>query len=381
MSKRDFTLFLIVSALLGITQSIDNSFINNFFNDNYHLSVSQRTLLEIPREFPGFAVVFVSTLLLSLGDIRIAAVANALAAFGILGLGFFSSELNIMVIWLLIYSMGMHLYLPLSNSIAMNLSDQANMGRRLGQVNGFNTLAFLLANLTFAIIFRNTQVSFAGVFLIGALAFFGATVLLLWMTPRTPKKGSKGFKLILKKEYTLFYWLNVLFGARKQIFITFAPWVLIKIFNQGVSTFAMLGFIIAGLGIFFKPFVGYLIDKLGERFVLAGEAVILIFVCLGYAFSKSVTLIFACFILDQMLMAAGMARATYLKKIALTPEDVSPTLAMGTTMDHILSMLVPWVGGVIWVKFGYEVVFIGGALIAAINLSATSRVKINKALV
>lgn len=380
MRKRDFTLFLMVSAFLGITQSIDNSFINNFFNDNYHLSVSQRTLLEIPREFPGFAVVFVSTLLLSLGDIRIAAVANALAAFGILGLGFFSSELNIMVIWLLIYSMGMHLYLPLSNSIAMNLSDQANMGRRLGQVNGINTLAFLLANLTFAIIFRNIQVNFAGVFLIGALAFFGATVLLLWMTPQTPKKA-KGFKLILKKEYTLFYWLNVLFGARKQIFITFAPWVLIKIFDQGVSTFAMLGFIIAGLGIFFKPFVGYLIDKLGERFVLAGEAVTLIFVCLGYAFTKSVTLIFACFILDQMLMAAGMARATYLKKIALTPEDVSPTLAMGTTMDHILSMLVPWVGGVIWAKFGYEYVFIGGALIAAINLIVTSRVKINKALV
>lgn len=392
MNKRDFTLFLLASALLGITQSIDNSFFNNFLNDTFHLTISQRTLLEIPREFPGFAVVFVSTLLLFLGDVRVAAVANVLAAFGMIGMGFFSTELNVMVVWLLMYSMGQHLFMPISNSIAMNLSDHANMGRILGRINAANTLVFLIANLTFALIFRNIRVTYQTVYLIGAIAFLGAAILLMLMTPHAPKNKPKGFKLILKKEYTLFYWLNILFGARKQVFITFAPWVLIKVFDQGVSTFALLGFFIAGLGIFFKPFVGHLIDKVGERFVLAGEATILIFVCLGYAFSKSffegigrgelaLYFIFACFILDQMLMAAGMARATYLKKIAVTPEDVSPTLAMGTTLDHILSMIVPFVGGFIWLKLGYEYVFIGGAVIAVVNLLVTSRIKIARPLV
>lgn len=392
MNKRDLTLFLLASALLGVTQSIDNSFFNNFLNDTFHLTVSQRTLLEIPREFPGFAVVFVSTLLLFLGDVRVAAVANVLAAFGMLGMGFFSSELNVMVVWLLMYSMGMHLFMPISNSIAMNLSDHANMGKILGRINAANTLVFLIANLAFALIFRNMKATYQTVYLIGAIAFLGSAILLMLMTPHTPKNKPKGFRLVLKKEYTLFYWLNVLFGARKQIFITFAPWVLIKVFDQGVSTFALLGFFIAGLGIFFKPFVGHLIDKVGERFVLAGEAAILIFVCLGYAFSKSffegigkgglaLYFIFACFILDQMLMAAGMARATYLKKIAVLPEDVSPTLAMGTTLDHILSMIVPFVGGFIWLKFGYEYVFIGGAIIAMVNLLVTSRIKIGNPLV
>lgn len=392
MKKRDFTLFLLASAFLGITQSIDNSFFNNFLNDTFQLTISQRTLLEIPREFPGFAVVFVSTILLFLGDVRVAAVANVLAAFGMIGMGFFSSELKVMVLWLLMYSMGQHLFMPISNSIAMNLADQANMGKILGRINAANTLVFLIANLTFAFIFKNIQVNYRGVYLISAVAFLGVAFLLMGMTPHTPKNKPKGFKLVLKKEYTLFYWLNILFGARKQIFITFAPWVLIKVFAQGVSTFALLGFIIAGLSIFFKPFVGYLIDKIGERFVLAGEAVILIFVSLGYAFSKSffegigkgeftLYAIFACFILDQMLMAAGMARATYLKKIAVVPEDVSPTLSMGTTMDHVLSMIVPFVGGFIWLKFGYEYVFLGGAVIAVINLLATSRIKIVKPLI
>lgn len=389
MKKRDFTLFLLASALLGITQSIDNSFFNNFLNDTFQLTVSQRTLLEVPREFPGFAVVFVSTLLLFLGDVRVAAVANILAAIGMLGMGFFSNGLNVMVVWLLMYSMGMHLFMPISNSIAMNLSDEASMGKRLGQVNAANTFVFLVANLTFALIFRNIRVTYQGVYIIGAIAFLGSAILLMFMTPHTPKVKSKGFKLVFKKEYSLFYLLNILFGARKQIFITFAPWVLIKVFNQGVSTFAFLGFFIAGLGVFFKPFVGHLIDKVGERFVLAGEAAILIFICLGYAFSKSffegigkgefaLYVIFACFVIDQMLMAAGMARATYLKKIAILPEDVSPTLSMGTTLDHILSMIVPFVGGFIWLKFGYEYVFIGGAVIAGMNLLVTSRIKVTK---
>lgn len=389
MNKRDFILFLLASALLGVTQSIDNSFFNNFLNDSFHLTVSQRTFLEVPREFPGFAVVFVSTLLLFLGDVRIAAIANVLAAFGMIGMGFFSSELNVMVVWLLLYSMGQHLFMPISNSIAMNLSNHSNMGKILGRINAANTLVFLIANLTFALIFRNIRVNYQAVYLISAIAFLGAAFLLMWMTPHSPKNKPKGFKLMFKKEYTLFYFLNILFGARKQIFITFAPWVLIKVFNQGVSTFALLGFIIAGLSIFFKPFVGYLIDKKGERFVLAGEAVFLIFVCLGYALSKSffegigkgeftLYAIFACFIIDQMLMAAGMARATYLKKIAVVPEDVSPTLSMGTTMDHILSMIVPFVGGFIWLKFGYEYVFLGGAVIAVTNLLATSRIKITR---
>lgn len=206
------------------------------------------------------------------------------------------------------------------------------------------------------------------------------------MNPHKPTK-TKGYKLIFKKEYSLFYVLNILYGARKQIFLTFAPWVLIKIFNQGVSTFAMLGFIIAGLSIFFKPFVGYLIDKYGERFVLASEAIILIFVCIGYGVSKAffegigkgelaIIFIFACYVVDQMLMASTMARATYLRRIAVEPSDISPSLAMGTTLDHALAMFIPWIGGMIWNLWGYEFVFFAGAFIAVLNLIVASRIRI-----
>jgi predicted MFS family arabinose efflux permease len=382
MKKRDLILFLIASAFLGVSQSIDSSVFNNFLHDTFNITVSQRTILEFPREFPGFMVVFVSGALLALGDIRIAAIANILAAVGMMGLGYLSKDFGVMMIWMTVYSMGQHLFLPVSSSIGMNLADKNNMGKILGKINGVNTAAFLLTSLGTALIFRFVKVSYPMAYTVGAISYLCSAILIFNMTPH--KSMSLGKRLFVKKEYTLFYFLSILYGARKQIFITFGPWVLIKVFNQGVTTFAMLGFIIAAIGIFFKPYVGALIDKKGERFILAAEAILLIAVCIGYAVAGNLglglkTALFitaACFILDQLLTAAGMARSTYLKKIALCPEDVSPTLSMGISMDHVVSMIVPWLGGLVWNVFGYEMVFVLGALIAVANLFITRYIKI-----
>jgi MFS family permease len=385
LAKKDFLLFLLASAIVGISQSIDISFFNNFLNDKYSLTIVQRTFLEIPREFPGFAVVFITGLLFHLGDVRTAAIANLLGGLGILGLAYWAPQYSSMIGWLLIYSMGQHLFMPISNSIGMNLATEGHMGRRLGQINATNTAAFLLTSLVIALLFRFVKIDYRLAFSLSAAAFILSALLILAMKPHTGKRSGKRF--VLRKEYTVFYGLNILFGARKQIFLTFGPWVLIKIFNQGVATFAVLSFFIAGLGIFFKPFIGHLIDSVGERLILAGEALFLIFICLGYAFSKvlfaglgleKITLYVICslFVLDQMLAAVSIARATYLKKIALNSEDVSPTLSMGMTIDHVVAMFIPWLGGYVWTVLGYEYVFIGGALIAALNLLLTTRIRI-----
>lgn len=382
--KRDFVLFLLASAAIGITQSIDTSFFNNFLNDSYHLTISQRTFLEIPREFPGFAVVFVTGLLFAFGDVRTAAVANLLGGLGAFGLAFWSPEYLPMIGWLTVYSMGQHLFMPMSNSIGMNLASDGQMGRRLGQINSVNTAVFLATSLATAFLFRYFKIDYHLAFSFSAGAFFLSAVLILMMKPHTGKRTGKRF--VLRKEYSVFYGLSVLFGARKQIFITFGPWVLIKVFGQGVATFAILSFFIAGLGIAFKPFIGYLIDHVGERFVLAGEAVSLIFVCLGYAFTKGILdtmglgtialyVVCALFVFDQMLASVSMARATYVKKIALSSEDISPTLSMGISLDHLVSMFVPFLGGYVWTVMGYEYVFVVGAAIATLNLLLTTRMK------
>ena len=373
--RKQLLFFLFAAAFVGIAQSIDAAILNNYLNDTYHISVSQRTLLEFPRELPGFLVVFIAAALMSLGDVRIAAVANIFAAIGMLGMGFLSPDFNVLLFWLILYSAGQHVYMPMSNSIAMGLADRRNMGKVLGKINGVNTAAFLVGSIVTAVLFKWMNVSYKTAFAMGGIAFLLAAVMVFKMTPHKIKTKRP---ILIRKEYKLFYILNIVFGARKQIFITFGPWVLIKIFGQSVSTFAILGFIIASIGMFVKPYVGHLIDLKGERFVLIAEAIGLAMVCTGYAVAGTLehafgiahfALIFtcACFVLDQVLTAAGMARATYLKKIAVNPEDVSPTLSMGLSMDHLVSMVVPWIGGLIWSAFGYEVVFLVGTMIAGIN--------------
>ncbi len=156
----------------------------------------------------------------------------------------------------------------------------------------------------------------------------------------------------LHREYRLYYLLSVLYGSRKQLFITFAPWVLVTIFNQPTQTMATLITIGGIIGILFQPLLGWMIDRFGERFVLVAEAVLLVVVCFGYGFSKSIFpegiafLMVCCFYLtDQVLMSVGMARSTYMKKIALQPGDVQPALTAGVTIDHIFSISIALLGG------------------------------------
>jgi predicted MFS family arabinose efflux permease len=139
------------------------------------------------------------------------------------------------------------------------------------------------------------------------------------------------------------------------------------------------------IGIFFNLLLGRAIDRLGERFILMSEAIVLVFVCIGYGFSRvflpekpAFLLAAGCFITDQLLMSAGMARATYLKKIALRPEDVNQTLSMGVSIDHIFSITLALLSGYIWKALGYQYVFLLGSVIAVANLFAASRIKIKR---
>jgi predicted MFS family arabinose efflux permease len=182
-------------------------------------------------------------------------------------------------------------------------------------------------------------------------------------------------RLVFKKKYTLFYILNILFGARKQIFLTFAPWVLIKVFHANIETFAILGFIGTVLSIFFRPLLGRAIDAWGERRIIAMESCMLIIISILYGFSPAwfsnqvaMLIIMACFICDQLLFSVRIARTTYLARIADGPEDIASTISMGLSMDHAVSMLIPLGGGLLWAHYGYLPVFLVSGGLAICNL-------------
>jgi predicted MFS family arabinose efflux permease len=167
------------------------------------------------------------------------------------------------------------------------------------------------------------------------------------------------------------------------LFITFAPWVLVKIFNQPTEMMATMYMVGGIIGILFQPLLGWAIDRFGERPVLASEAISLIFICFGYGFAKfllpagiAFPVVVACYLLDQMVFSVSIARSTYMKKIANQPQDVQPALTASVTIDHVFSISSALIGGIIWDKFGFQYVFLFGVGIAIVNLFATLRVKV-----
>ncbi|WHH61312.1 MFS transporter [Petroclostridium sp. X23] len=380
--NKDFLLFILCSMFIGIGMGIYDTTFNNFLDKTYDITAFMRGLTEFPREFPGFFVVLISfSVFHFLGDIRLAIFANIVAAVGFMGMGFFSPSYGVLMAWLFIQSSGVHIYLPLTSSIGMSLSDGKKDGSVLGTFQAITTAATVVGCSIIWLGFRYMNFSYQITFTIAAVAMACAAVGFMFMTRSVyqPRKT----KVLLKRKYSLFYWLNILYGARKQVFMTFGPWVLIKIFNQDVEIFAILGIVGSMVGVFFKPMLGKLIDLLGEKLILAAEAVILVFVCIGYGFSEKmglgsygIYLAYVCFIIDQMLMGVSMARATYVKKIADEPGDISPTIAMGVSIDHAVAMTMPFIGGIVWTRFGYEYVFLCAAAIAVINFISVLRIKI-----
>jgi len=379
-AQRDFTLFLLVGMASGVSTGIHNTCFNNFLNDVYHLSAESRGVVEFPRELPGVFIMVVLGLLAFIGDIRLAALGMVAAALGMLGMGLFSPTFAMMLLWMMVLSLGTHIFIPLAPGIGMNLSQKERYGARLGQYNACSLAATIAGYGIVWVGFQYLGLSYGMAFVIAAAFYLLAAFFLGMMTPQKPK--TRKVKFILRRKYSLFYILSVVNGARKQIFLTFAPWVLIQVFHMEPPVFAVLGIVVSAVSILTRTLIGNAIDRKGERFVLSGAAVLLIVICLGYAFaadflpaSVAVIVIAACYVIDNSMSAVDMARSTYMRKIAVDPEDVTPTLSAGTSFDHVIAMSIPLLGGILWAKLGYQAVFLAAAGIAVINFLLSLRIR------
>jgi MFS family permease len=380
-NDRDFKLFLIVGLFTGIASGINSTVFNNFLSDTYKLTAAARGFVEFPRELPGVLIVIVLAILSFLANTRIAIVGMIFASLGMLGLGLFSPTFSTMLIWMMMLSLGTHIFMPLSAGIGMNLSEKENYGVRLGRYSAYNLIATIIGYTIVWVGFKHFNLTYKIAFVLAAVSYLLAAFILGLMKAKKPK--AKKLAFVFRKKYTLYYCLSVVNGARKQIFLTFAPWVLIQEFHVDPPTFAILGLIVAVLSILTRTIVGNAIDIKGERFVLSLEAMILIVICIGYSFaaellspSTAVIVIAACYVIDNSMSVVEMARSTYVKKIALCPEDVIPTLSAGTSFDHVIAMSIPFVGGILWTTMGYKYVFIVAAFIALLNLFLSLKIRI-----
>jgi len=372
---------LLATVFFGAAGGILASTMNNFLSDVHQLDAASRGWLEFPRELPGFLMLFIAGAMLVIWtETRIAALAMFFMAAGALGFAFHSPSYAWLVAFTIIGSVGDHIIFTVEGPIGLRLAKSGKEGRRLGQFGGarnLGTIAGVAVIYAFSKLFGDNYAVF---YSITALCSIVAGVL-YFRIRMADEQGGRSRRFVFKRKYSLFYAISALFGVRKQIFIVFGAWVLIKVHGVPVSTMALLFFVAAALGVVFRPLLGDIIDWAGERAVLVTEEFFLLLVCLAYAFSSDLLpkpfdlwLLYATYVLDSVLFALRIARTTYLKKIADHPSDITPTLAVGLTIDHVVSMLIPILSGYIWVACGFRWVFVLAAVIALGGMALCARI-------
>jgi predicted MFS family arabinose efflux permease len=389
-NRKAVGIFFIIMALTGLALGLSDSVFANYFREAYDTDGFWRGVIESPRESPGIITLFIVASLSFLGDIRLAIIAHVLSVIGLVVLGFLTPPFAVMLVFLFVNSLGMHLFMPLGESLGLKLAGKSSVGTMMGRFSGLRTAFSMTAGILVFIGFRTGFFSFSPdtpvklIFLISAALFIAIIVLLFALQRINPEIGkSKKVKLIIRKEYSTYYLIAILFGARKQIMYVYGPWVLIELLGFGADMMAVLAILGSAIGIFFIPAVGRWIDKYGTARIMTIEAggFFLIYAAYGVlsgflhnneALRAAGFIVIVAFVLkmfDFMTMQFGLVRSVYMRKIAISEEDVTATLSLGLSLDHILSILCAVLCGWLWRALGPQYVFVFAALLAIANMA------------
>ena len=388
-------LYMAVIALVALGNGFSDSILANYFKDAYHVDAVQRGFIEFPRELPGFLCALAIAALSALGDIRASMVAQILSVIGLTVLGLFTPAFGVMLIFLFFYSSGIHLFMPLSDSIGMSLAEPDRIGKRMGQYNAVKQAVGFVAAIVVFFGFRlgwfsfSTQIKLP--FLIAAVCFalaFAALVLLDRRAGHAHPKQKRKFRLVFRREYKYYYMLTVVRGVQKQIAFVYGTWVIVDLLSKGADVTAMLSIVSSFLCIFFMTALGRWMDKFGIKKMMYVDALTFISVYVLYGLvvmglnagslpsvGWPVLMVYALFILDRMSMQIGMVNAIYLRSIALDEDEVTATLSTGVSLDHIVSILAATAGGFVWQYWGSQWVFFIAAFLSLINIAVAWLVK------
>ena len=368
--NRDFRLLACGVFGVGAFFGILHPLFNNFIVDQIGVQPHELGYMESLREVPGFLNALFTAIIIYLAPPIVAGLALMVMGIGMAAYSQVNSFYGILI-FSFVWSIGFHAWLPLRSAMTLAYSTGEGKGKWFGQLRSVESFA-TLAMIGLCLI-ATDLVEFGGLFQIGGGVAAAGGVVLLFASRRLQAERENRF--VLRKMYGLYYVLSLLDGSRRQIFTTFAIFALVKVFGTDRGVIIKLVLINQVVVLFFSPMIGRLVDKVGERTMLSVSYAGLFFVFIGYATIKNVTHLYVLYCIDNFLFVGRIALMTYVNKIA-SPQDLKPTLAMGVTMNHVAAVSVPLVGGLAWASFGYQIIFIGGAVCTLISLVCTQLMRV-----
>jgi len=375
MTSRDRHLvayLMISNFLMAFGYRIWEATFNNFAVEEMDVGPAGIGIIQAVREVPGLIGFAVALLSLIISEVRIMALSISVLGVGIIMTGE-SLSIPVLMVSTVVMSMGFHFFHPSSNAVVLMVVGEQNAPKRIGQLRSLSAFAALSATgLVF--LFAESWGLRKLYVIVGMGVTFAGIILMLHGGPKEALPTHR--RVRFRRRYWLFYTLAFLMGSRRHIFTTFAIFLLVREYGISVQTTATLFLINALLNVYSMQRIGILIGRIGERTMLSIAFSTLCFVFLGYAFIKSIAILYVLFVLDNILFGFNMALPTYFQKIALTREEITSNISFQQTINHVSAIIVPIVGGAVWELFGSEAPFLIGFCIVFISLILTQFMRV-----
>lgn len=358
-----FLMVLTIASMAGLQTW--RTLFNNFAVEIAHLEGNHIGMIQSFREIPGFLALLAIFVMLLIKEHKLSALSIATLGAGVAITGFFPSYGGLLITTL-IMSFGFHYYETTNQSLTLQYFDKHTSPLVFGKLRSIAAASNIAVGV---LIFVMAEfLSYTQIF-----AIIGGMILLtgIWGLTQNPVRDDivpQHKKMIFRKKYWLYYFLTFMAGARRQIFVAFAVFLLVKRFDFSVQEITALFVLNNVINYFLSPLIGKAIVKIGERKVLSMEYGSLIFIFLAYAFTDSKLIVAIMYILDHIFFNFSIAIRTYFQKIGRA-EDIAPSMAVGFTINHIAAVVIPAVGGLLWMV-DYRIPFVAGAVMSLISVLA-----------
>ena len=352
---------LTICATAGL--HIWRTLFDNFAVHIVNLDGSHVGILQSVREIPGFLALLVVYVLLIIKEHRLSAISVLVMGAGVTFTGVFPTFYGL-IFTTLIMSFGFHYFETTNQSLTLQYFDKTTSPVVFGRLRSIAAASNIVSGL--AIFMLAPFLDYVHLYFLFGVLIIGASIWALTRNPVDTTLVPQRKQMILRSRYWLFYSLTLMAGARRQIFIAFAVFLLVQKFDYTVPEVAALFLLNNVINFFLSPFIGKCIVRYGERRVLSVEYGFLIFVFIAYGLVDSKIVAGVLYIADHIFFNFSIAIRTFFQKIA-DPRDIAPSMAVGFTINHIAAVFLPALGGLLWI-IDYRLVFFGGALLSLLSL-------------
>ena len=359
--------FLILLMTIGsaISWAVWLNLLNNFAIEEINFTGAEMGILQSLREVPGFLAFTVIFVLAFVREQKLAYISFGLMGFGVLITGLVETNLTFYLATI-VMSTGFHYYETISSSLTLQWVDKDKTAEFLGRVIATRSAASIAAFSLVWIMFEIFDIEYLWIYFVGG-GFSVLAALFCWQYfSYFPQEVTQTKKVVLRKRYWLYYALQFMGGARRQIFVVFAAFLMVEKFEFSVGEISLLLLANAAINVTLAPKIGRLIQRFGERRSLIFEYVGLALIFIGYALVESSAFAVFLYIADHLFFSIAIALKTYFQKIA-DPADIASSAGVSFSINHIAAVFIPVVFGLIWL-YSPSLVFLAGAGMAILSL-------------